>query len=78
MKMEKEITVLVKSDYNTLKKALEMREFKLKDDYMVGQDINLFKLSHLEILQKCILVRNVVNIDKMLLYKYKKMPLMEI
>lgn len=78
MKMQTEITVLVKSDYNTLKKALEMCEFKLKeeyelkDDYMVERDISLFELSNLEILQKCILVRNVVNIDKMLLYKYKK------
>ena len=60
MKMETEITVLVKSDYNTLKKALEMCEFKLKeeyelkDDYMVEQDINLFELSNLEIVQKCI------------------------
>ena len=33
MKMETEITVLVKSDYNTLKKALEMRGFNFAKVY---------------------------------------------
>ena len=78
MKMETEITVLVKVDYNTLKKELEkngfqlIEEYELKDDYMISSDINLTNLSKLEILQKCILVRDIVSIKKELLYKYKK------
>lgn len=78
MKMETEITVLVKVDYNTLKKELEkngfqlIEEYELKDDYMISSDINLTNLSKLEILQKCILVRDIVGIKKELLYKYKK------
>jgi len=78
MKMETEITVLVKSDYDTLKTCLEnhgfqvKEEFELKDDYMIDKNIDLSTLSALEILQRCILVRDVVNINKQLLYKYKK------
>ncbi len=78
MKMETEITVLVKVDYNTLKKELEksgfqlIEEYELKDDYMISNDVNLTNLSKLEILQKCILVRDIVSIKKELLYKYKK------
>lgn len=78
MKMGNEITVLVKVDYNTLKKELEkngfqlLEEYELNDDYMISSDIDLKKLSKLEILQKCILVRDIVGIKKELLYKYKK------
>ncbi len=78
MEMETEITVLVKVDYNTLKKELEksgfqlIEEYELKDDYMISNDVNLANLSKLEILQKCILVRDIVSIKKELLYKYKK------
>ncbi|MBQ4583715.1 MAG: hypothetical protein IJA94_02375 [Bacilli bacterium] len=78
MKMETEITVLVKSTYNDLKKELEKNgfqikeEYELRDDYMINNDIDLSKLSKLEILQNCILVRDIVNIKKELLYKYKK------
>ena len=39
---------------------------------MINNDIDLSKLSKLEILQNCILVRDIVNIKKELLYKYKK------
>ena len=45
MKMETEITVLVKSTYNDLKKELEKNgfqikeEYELKDDYMINNDI---------------------------------------
>ena len=78
MVMETEITVLVKSDYGVLKRELEKNEFQikekyeLKDVYMIDKDIDLSKLSKLEILKKCILVRDIVNIKKELLYKYKK------
>lgn len=78
MKMEKEITALVTSDYNTLKCKLEnngfkiKEEFSIKDVYMLEKNLDLNSLSNLEILQKCILVRNIINIKKVLLYKYKK------
>ncbi len=78
MKMETEITVLVTSTYDELKNELEkngfqmIEEYELKDDYMINNDIDLSKISKLEILQKCILVRNIVDIKKELLYKYKK------
>ena len=78
MKKENEITVLVKCDYETLKKELEKNgfqikeEYELKDDYMINKDIDLSNLPTLEILKKCILVRNVVDKDKVLVYKYKK------
>lgn len=78
MKMETEITVLVKTDYKSLKKDLESKGFKLKeeyelnDNYMISNDLDLSKLSKLEILGKCVLVRDIVNIKKVLLYKYKK------
>lgn len=78
MVMETEITVLVKSDYEVLKRELEKNEFQikekyeLKDVYMIDKDIDLSKLSKLEILKKCILVRDIVNVKKELLYKYKK------
>lgn len=78
MKMETEITVLVNSTYDKLKQELEKNgfqikeEYELKDDYMINKEIDLSKLSKLEILQNCILVRDIVNIKKVLLYKYKK------
>lgn len=78
MKMETEITVLVNTTYDELKKELEKNgfqikdEYELKDDYMINKNLDLSKLSKLEILQNCILVRDIVNIKKVLLYKYKK------
>lgn len=78
MKMEKEITMLVTSDYNTLKQKLESQGFSIKeeyeinDNYMIDKNIDLRSLSKLEILQNCILVRDIINIKKVLLYKYKK------
>jgi len=78
MKNEFEITVLVKSDYETLKKELEkynfkiVEEFELNDIYMIDKNIEISQLSSLDILWKCILVRDVVNIEKALIYKEKK------
>ena len=78
MKMETEITVLVKSNYETLKNELiknnfeEKEEYELNDIYMINNDIDISKMNNLEILKKCILVRDIVNIKKVLLYKYKK------
>ena len=78
MKKEFEITVQVKSDYETLKKELEkynfkiVEEFELNDIYMIDKNIDLSKLSNLEILWKCILIRDLANTKKYLLYKHKK------
>lgn len=78
MKTETEITVTVKCDYDTLKKELEKNNFKIveeyeiKDIYMIDKNIDLNQLSTLDILKKCILVRNIVDIKKVLLYKYKE------
>lgn len=78
MKMEKEITVLVTSNYDVLKKKLKDKKFCIKEEYemndiyMIHNNIDLNSLSKLEILQKCILVREIFNIKKVLLYKYKK------
>ena len=78
MRSVKEITVSVTSDYNTLVNSLTKEGFKykeeyiMKDVYMINSDINLNKLSSLEILKKCILVREIKNIKKALLYKKKE------
>ena len=78
MKMETEITVLVNSNYETLRNELEKYNFKIVDEYelndiyMINKSINLNELDKLEILKKCILVRDIVDIKKVLLYKYKK------
>lgn len=78
MKTETEITVTVKCDYDTLKKKLEKNNFKIveeyeiKDIYMIDKNIDLKQLSTLDILKKCILVRDIVDIKKVLLYKYKE------
>ena len=78
MKMETEITVLVNSSYETLRNELEKYNFKIVDEYelndiyMINKNIDLDNLANLEILKKCILVRDIVDIKKVLLYKYKK------
>ena len=78
MKIEKEITVLVACDYKQIHKELLDNNFKIKeeyeliDDYMMDSKIDIHSISKLEILKNCILIRNIVNIKKMLLYKYKK------
>lgn len=78
MKMETEITVLVKSDIKTLKKELrenkfvEKEEFMVNDIYFVDNRIDMLNMNNLEILKNCVLIRDVVGIEKELLYKYKK------
>ncbi|MBR7036362.1 hypothetical protein IKI14_00385 [bacterium] len=78
MQEEREITVIVKSDYETLEKELEknnfkiVEEFEINDIYMIDKNTNLSELSTLDILKKCILVRDKVNTKKSLLYKYKE------
>ena len=78
MQMETEITVLVKSDYETLQKELEEKGFQideeyiLNDVYMLDERIDISNMSYLEILKNCILVRNIIGFEMELLYKYKK------
>lgn len=78
MKMEKEITVLVTCSYEELHKQLVnnnfqiIEEYEINDYYMIDKNINIKNLDKLEILKKCILVREIVDNKKVLLYKYKK------
>lgn len=78
MQMETEITVLVKTNYETIKKELkicgfqEKEKYTVNDVYLVDSTIDIFKMDSLDILKNCVLVRNVVGIEKELLYKYKK------
>lgn len=78
MQMETEITVLVKTDYENLKKELELNGFSIKeeyivnDTYMVNSAIDILNIDSLNILKNSILVREIVGIEKELLYKYKK------
>lgn len=78
MQMETEITVLVKTSYENLKEELLNKGFELKeeyevnDDYLIDSRLNLSNMSNLDILKNCVLVRDVVGIEKELLYKYKE------
>jgi len=78
LKLENEITVKVMCDYETLVEELKknnfefVEEYDLFDQYMIDKDEDIYNLEKLEILKKCILVREIQNIKKVLLYKYKK------
>lgn len=78
MQMETEISVLVKTDYEKLQKELKENYFLLKEEYvvndiyMIDENVNISNMSYLDILKKCILVRDIVGFEKVLLYKYKK------
>ena len=79
MQMETEITVLVKTDYETLKKELktygfqEKEKYTVNDVYLIDGTIDILKMKSLDILKNCVLVRDIVGIEKDLLYKYKKL-----
>lgn len=78
MQMETEITVLVKTNYETLKKELktygfqEKEKYTVNDVYLIDGTIAILKMKSLDILKNCVLVRDIVGIEKDLLYKYKK------
>lgn len=78
MVKELEISVQVLCDYDNLHKELINNKFEIKqeyivnDNYMIDSNIDIKLLSNLEVLSKCILVRDVVGFEKLLLYKYKK------
>ena len=78
MKIENEITVLVTSTFDELHNKLINNGFTVKDKYiakdvyMINKDIDITKLSTLEILKKCAIVREITGIKKVLLYKHKE------
>lgn len=78
MIVDNEITVLVTSTYEKLhKKLIEnnfciKEEYELNDIYMIDKSIDILSFNTLELLKHCILVRDIVGIKKVLLYKYKK------
>lgn len=78
MKLEKEITVKVNSSYDELHRDLTNKNFKivekyqLNDIYLVHNEIDIDNTPIREILQSCILIRDIVDITKKLTYKYKK------
>ena len=78
MKKEIEITVRVNDGYEKLKEELKQNNFIKKEEYIVNDSylinslINITDMKSLDILKKCVLVRDIVGILKQLLYKYKK------
>ena len=79
MEFENEITVEVDTDLKTLIKLLETQGFKLKEEYDLN-DIYMINKNdreddYLSMLNKCILIRDIIEKDKetkMLTYKYKE------
>lgn len=78
MKKEIEITVRVNVSYEKLEEELKRNNFIKKeeyivnDSYLIDSSINITDMKSLDILKKCVLVRDIVGILKQLLYKYKK------
>ena len=78
MKKEIEITVRVNVSYERIKEELKQNNFIKKEEYIVNDSylinslINITDMKSLDILKKCVLVRDIVGILKQLLYKYKK------
>lgn len=78
MKIENEITVLVTSTFDELHNKLINNGFTVKDKYitndiyMINKDIDITRLSTLDILKKCAIVREITGIKKVLLYKHKE------
>ena len=82
--MEAEISVLVKTDYETLQKELKENNFLLKEEYvvndiyMIDENVNISNMSYLDILKKCILVRDIVGLKKFYYINIKNMLKMAI
>lgn len=79
MNYENEITVEVDTDLEDLINILEERGFKLKEEYDLN-DIYLINKNdkendYLSMLNKCVLIRHIIEKDKetnILTYKYKE------
>ncbi len=78
MKEEIEICVKVNCSYDELHKDLTFKgftikeEYFIKDIYMINSDLDISSFNDLDILKSCALVRDIENIKKVLLYKYKE------
>ena len=81
MEFENEITVEVDTSLENLIKILEMNDFKLREEYdlndiyMIHKSDNEKKEDYLSMLNRCILIRDIIENDeerKMLTYKYKE------
>lgn len=78
MEKEMEIAVRVNVSYEKLEEELKQNNFIKKEEYIVNDSylinslINITDMKSLDILKKCVLVRDIVGILKQLLYKYKK------
>ena len=78
MNYENEITVKVNTTYDKLHDILLKNnfiikeEYTVKDTYIINKEINITELNDLEVLKQCILVRDVVDIEKSLVYKNKE------
>lgn len=78
MEKEMEIAVKVNVSYEKLEEELKQNNFIKKEEYIVNDSylinslINIADMKSLDILKKCVLVRDIVGILKQLLYKYKK------
>lgn len=78
MEKEMEIAVKVNVSYEKLEEELKRNNFIKKEEYIVNDSylinslINIADMKSLDILKKCVLVRDIVGILKQLLYKYKK------
>ena len=78
MEKEMEITVRVSVSYEKLEEELKRNNFIKKEEYIVNDSylinslINITDMKSLDILKKCVLVRDIVGILKQLLYNYKK------
>lgn len=78
MKNETEITVKVNCSYDKLHDDLTKQGFKLTnkynmiDYYMINESIDIENMETVDILNKCIRVRDIPGVTKALLYKYKE------
>ena len=81
MESVQEITVLVTVSYEELHHILTEKgftiasEFQLNDIYMISDSASILDESRLDLLNKCVLVREVMDssgVDSKLLYKYKE------
>lgn len=78
MTEELEITVQVTCNYENLNNMLLEKGFKVKEEYtvldiyVIPNEIDISSTETLELLSKCVLIRNVLGIEKELLYKYKE------
>ena len=66
LKSNTQHNILKKYKFNIVDK------YTINDIYMIPVDIDIYKLHNLEILSKCVIIRDIPNIEKILLYKLKK------